>query len=82
LQARGRNDDARKQWETVAAAGATTPPFIFADTCAALAEMLEARNPDRALTLYQRAAQTFGAAAETRATANRHATRLQQRLVR
>jgi tetratricopeptide (TPR) repeat protein len=76
LHARGRNRQAQEQWEAVVGAGATTPAFAYADACVALATLLEPANPARARLLYERAAATFGASADTRAAARRHATRL------
>ncbi|MGE3844586.1 MAG: hypothetical protein AB7I50_23725, partial [Vicinamibacterales bacterium] len=60
-----------------AGAGASAPPAVFAEACFALAAVIE-RSGDvaRARQLYQRAAGTFGASAETRDAASRQAARL------
>jgi hypothetical protein len=79
LHARHREKAAREQWEVVAGAGATTPGFVFAEVCVALATLIETEDPERALTLYERAAQTFGGFVETRNSADRHAARLRHR---
>lgn len=78
LKARGHDARARQQWGLVADAGATTPAPIFAEACVALAASLEnAGETARALTLYQHAARTFGAFADTRSLAARQVARLQ-----
>lgn len=77
LKARGNQARAQQEWEIVAGAGAAAPPVIFADACVSLAELVEARGEwGRARQLYQRAAQTFGAFADTRDDAARRAKRL------
>lgn len=78
LKARGQDARARQQWELVAGAGATTPAPVFAEACVALAAAIEnGGDGPRALALYQQAARTFGAFADTRALAARNAARLQ-----
>jgi tetratricopeptide (TPR) repeat protein len=81
LNARGATARAREQFERVAGAGATAPPIVFAEACLALAVRLE-NDGDRAraLTLYERAARTFGAFNDTRALASRNAARLRNAL--
>lgn len=76
-RARGDTARARQEWELVAGAGATAPPAIFAEACVALAGLIErAGDVARARQLYQRAAATFGASADTRGAATRQAARL------
>lgn len=54
-------------------------PTFYADACAELAELLERDGQRaRALELYERAAGTFGASGERRASAARQATRLRE----
>lgn len=80
LAARGDAAGARRELEAVAGAGATTPPVVFAEACVDLADALDAEGQSvRARELYERAAHTFGADAETRARAGREAARLRVR---
>ena len=77
LTARRNVEGAVRELDVVASSGATAPPVIFAEACAELAALVEARGDrERALVLYQRAAQTFSASADTRAAARRELTRL------
>jgi tetratricopeptide (TPR) repeat protein len=80
LAARGDVAGARRELEAVAGAGATTPPFVFAEACVDLAVVVEASGEvARALELFDHAAKTFGADADTRARARREAARLRAR---
>lgn len=76
IAARGDAARARAEYEAVLTMPRRTNPVHFAAACAELAAILERTDRARALELYTRAANVFGADARLKARAARNAERL------
>lgn len=76
MAARGDAEGARAEYEAVLTMPRRTNPAHFAAACAELAAILERTDRARALELYTRAANVFGADARLKARAARNAERL------
>jgi len=80
LDARNSDDAAVEMYESVLLSFTTTPPAFYASACVDAARLYEQRGDlARAVELYRRALPIYGADPQTKASAQRALSRLQDR---